>query len=154
MTSLSTFIRRSFFDKYKNLALAGEMFDGRFLPLLRQYKISQSANYFEEVEILVKGAQHTGQVVIFLDPDTGVEPRGRATDKHVRLSDIRRLACLRRSKDKMIVYQHARLMRKPTWIEDSMSRIAKADWFEAFSMRNHYDPNCASDVCFSVIEKP
>ena len=144
---------KAFFDKYKNLELAGEMFAGRFRTLLREYRARDSDAYFDEVKTLIIATQPSGKVVIFADPDTGVEPRGRATDKHIRLSDVHRIARLLRNGDKLIIYQHAPIMRRPTWIQDSMDRILAENWSGSFRLRHHFDLPCASDVFFLVLER-
>jgi hypothetical protein len=144
---------RAFFERYKNLELAGEMFVGRFRSLLREYEKKDAVSYFDDAEKITQKAKIDGHVVIFIDPDTGIEPIGKTTEKHVRLSDLFSLATLLREKDKLIVYQHAPRIRKPTWFQDSINRVLNEKGCRGFRVRHHYDPSVASDVFFLVIER-
>jgi hypothetical protein len=144
---------RSFFDRYKDLDLVRTMFDGRYLSILSEYRIAASDSYFCEAIKLVKDAQAERTVTVFIDPDTGIEPKGRASDKHVRLVDLQKLSNLLKVGDKLIVYQHAPIMRRPSWIDDSAKRLTEQPWFGDLRLRHHYDRVCASDVCFLVVEK-
>jgi len=142
---------KAFFERYKDLALVGELFPNRFYPFLRSYEQTQRDSYFTEASDLIKSAQSQGAVVIFIDPDTGIEPHRSANSRHLRLNDLKFMASLLRAPDKLIVYQHA--WRKPSWIDDSVEHITAQSWSSDYVIRAHYDKLCAWDVCFLIIER-
>jgi hypothetical protein len=144
---------KSFFDTYKNLGLVGEMFNGRFLALLSDYRKAERIEYFERAESLITQSQAKGTSAIFIDPDTGIEPPSGGVSKHICIADLKRLAGRLRSGDKLIVYQHAPIMRKKSWIEDITDRIAEQEWTRGLRVIPHHDPDCASDVCFLKFER-
>jgi hypothetical protein len=144
---------KGFFDTYKDLGLVGEMFKGRFLALLNDYRKAERIEYFERAEGLITQSQAKGPAIIFIDPDTGIEPPSGGHSKHVCIADLKRLAGLLRSGDKLIVYQHAPIMRKKSWIDDIIDRMTEQEWTTDLRITPHHDPECASDVCFLKFER-
>jgi hypothetical protein len=144
---------RKFFDQYKDLGLVEKLFDGRFFSLLSEYQKAKRILYFDGAESLIKQGQEQGHVVVFVDPDTGIEPRSGGDNKHLSIADLERLAKLMRNGDKVIVYQHAPIMRSKTWINDVIDRLGEYAWTKDFALDSHYDETCASDVCFIKVER-
>ena len=143
----------SFFDRYKNLDLVRELFQDRYRSVSTQYYKSLHESYFDEVMLMIRQAQLGNPVLVFVDPDTGIEPVSSGSNKHVRLADLRRVSEVLRPGDKLVVYQHAPIMRKPNWIDSAMLRLSGQPWLADFRLRSHYDQACASDVCFLVVER-
>jgi hypothetical protein len=145
---------KAFFEKYKDLGLPRDLFDGRFRSLLTNYDVGQSTEYFNEAERIVRVAQSEGAIVIFVDPDTGIEPRkSNATNKHISLSDLRRLVGLLRHDDKLIVYQHAPRNRSDGWSKGIVNRLEDHQWPTQVRISSKDIHPCASDVCFIKIER-
>jgi hypothetical protein len=142
-----------FFDKSKDLGLVREMFSEHFLALLDGYGKAQRHEYFDQAESLIKEGQSMDRVVIFIDPDTGIEPPSGGDSRHICLADLRRLCDLLRSGDKLIVYQHAPIMRKKTWIEDGLGRILDGEWTRSYRVTSYHNTDCASEVCFLKFER-
>ncbi len=85
--------------------------------------------YFDDVcRLLDRDASGTPRVV-FLDPDTGMEPR-RSSAKHVHVRDASLKAVWRsmRSDDILVVYQHAPLSKKDRLDRREKSSICQCDW--------------------------
>jgi hypothetical protein len=145
---------KAFFEKYKDLGLPQELFDGRFRSLLTNYETGQNTKYFDEAERIVRLAQCEGAIVIFVDPDTGVQPRkGKATDKHIGLSDLQRLVGLLRHNDKLILYQHSPRNRTDGWIQGYVDRLKDYQWPTQVRISSNDVHPCASDVCFLKFER-
>jgi hypothetical protein len=71
------------------------------------------------------GAWKSGRGVVFLDPDTGLQPEyGACKPEHVRSPDVSRIWNHLRSGDVLVLYQHAN--RKKDWREEKRKQFAKA----------------------------
>ncbi len=144
---------KAFFDEYKNLDLVRKMFSGRYTSVLSDYHVGTARAYFAEAVDRITELQTKGSVLIFIDPDTGIQPVKRPSSKHVLYSDLHRVCRALQKRDELIVYQHAPRMKRASWIDDCSIRLSNQPWFEPFDLETHYDPKCASDACFLVIQK-
>lgn len=90
-----------------------DVFDETFDPKNR-------AAYQQRV-IEVLAANHNGAVLLFLDPDTGLQPT-RASAEHVAREEVR--ACWQQlaAGDWLALYQHAR--HDKTWLEDVQRELS------------------------------
>jgi hypothetical protein len=89
--------------------------------------------------------------VVFLDPDTGMEPsRSSAKHAHVRDASLKAVWQSMRIHDTLVVYQHAPLSKKDGWIAERKAQFANAVGVEPPSV----DSRPKLDVCFYWSTKP
>ena len=112
-------------------------------------------DYKRDVLTLVKRISFGPPCIIFLDPDTGLEPQdSRPNLKHVRESDLEKIWKEMRGNDVLVFYQHApRVAKDTTWIE------AKHWQFESALGLSNGDAKVARgevapDVVFFFARKP
>jgi hypothetical protein len=145
---------QSFFDSRKRLDQFGELFPGRFEVFVHEgdYSWHIADDYFRSAVTRIEELPRDRNLLVFIDPDTGIEPKSGAKDEHLRERDLQSVWRALRPKDKLIVYQHAarnsdwqdRLRRRAsTILELEYSRISKP----------YCDSRLSGDVCFLVLEK-
>jgi len=139
------------FDKRKDLSQFGDLFPNRYSLFEfdgEEYSKSVADRYFESVVEKLKEIQREHRVLVFIDPDTGIEPASGAKDEHLRWKDIRLVWGTLRCEDKLIIYQHA--PREKDWIQRLKERTARELGIKAVA-----EPYCnqelAKDVCFLVL---
>ena len=62
--------------------------------------------------------------IIFLDPDTGLEPRGTPSPKHVLASEVKKIWMTLSPGDVLVLYQHQ--IREAEWIQSKKRQFEKA----------------------------
>jgi len=144
------------FDQRKDLKQFAELFRGDFSVLEfqdREYSKRDAEGYFRLVIEELRRLQRSHHVLVFIDPDTGIEPESGAKNEHLRNEDLRSVWKALNSGDKLIVYQHA--SRTPGWKERHLNRAAEILETEFAPDKHLYsDETLAKDVCFLVLEKP
>jgi len=65
----------------------------------------------------------TARKVVFLDPDTGIEPK-KANERHVKVSEIRLVWRHLKQGDWLVLYQHA--LRNKDWRKECERRLVEA----------------------------
>ncbi len=88
--------------------------------------------------------------LVFLDPDTGIEP-GTPGPEHVTADEISRIFAVMKSRDVLVLYQHAR--RTKTWLDDTSTDFAEAVAVDPRSIVTLRSPQ-VSDVAFFAATKP
>lgn len=142
---------RDFFSRKKHLAQFGELFPGRFQMIEGQYSAATAAEYFDLVHHNIRQLKTSGPIVIFLDPDTGIQPLTRFDSKHVRLEDMRKIWHPLSHGDALIVYQHA--YRKIGWRQQVTSRLKEERAFADADIQSFCNADVAKDVCFFALTK-
>jgi hypothetical protein len=147
---------QSHFDQRKNLNQFGELFQSRFSVFDfqgREYSGTAADEYFQSVVRELQKHQQLQKVLVFIDPDTGIEPQGGANNEHLRTEDLLSLWGALRPGDRLIVYQHA--SHSTGWKENLLKRAAEILKMELTEAENlYFDERLARDVCFVVLEKP
>lgn len=72
----------------------------------------------------VKGALRPNSLV-FLDPDTGIEPRSRRSERHVLLREIADLHLAMDASSALMIYQHIPHVQRPPFLHDVLQRIVQ-----------------------------
>lgn len=101
-------------------------------------------------KLMNKLSKEKDQIILFLDPDTGIAPNNDAKFKHVRHSEIEKVYNSLKPNDILVFYQHAR--RVNGW-----KKITK-DKFEgavntANEIKTYYSEDIAKDVVFFVVNR-
>lgn len=109
------------------------------------------SNYLQTVLQRIRlRAQFPG--IVFLDPDTGLEPRV-AGPEHVLESEIAEIWRALRSGDVMAFYQHQTNRNGTPWIEPKKAQFERALGVRQGSVKVARAPRIARDVAFYYIEK-
>jgi hypothetical protein len=142
-----------FFDKHKDFQAISELFNGRFTYFSESYDIENSDQYFKGLANLIKEVQQHSKVLVFLDPDTGVEPeKSTPGSKHLRKRDICLVCKQLRVGEKLVVYQHA--SRMENWQNIWTKRLEPwADEMGTTLSEPYYEEKTAKDVCFFIFTK-
>jgi hypothetical protein len=102
-------------------------------------------------------ARGAGPGIVFLDPDTGIEPQsGRFGPTHVREAEIRMIWEALRAGDLLVIYQHEDNKAGREWRHRKMSQFANA--VSKLSVRfeqvkQAYAPGVARDVALFFVAK-
>ncbi len=141
------------FDRQKELDQFAGLFPGRFAVFKsphEEYSTRIASSYFLHAARELKAVQLSHSVLVFIDPDTGVEPAGGAKDEHLRIADLRMTWNALQVGDRLIVYQHA--SRSTDWRRRLKNRVAECLNIEIAS-EPYFNTELAKDVCFLVLEK-
>jgi hypothetical protein len=91
--------------------------------------------------------------IVFLDPDTGLEPQGKAGPQHVlesELSDIWENLLL---DDLLVLYQHQTNRNRVPWVEAKKTQFEEALNVVQGSAKIAQAPEVAPDVAFFYVKK-
>lgn len=91
--------------------------------------------------------------VIFLDPDTGLEPRGKATLKHVLVSEVREIWKTLSPGDVLVLYQHQTNRNGSEWIQPKRRQFEKALGIGQGKSKVGRAEGIAKDVAFLFAQK-
>jgi hypothetical protein len=90
--------------------------------------------------------------IVFLDPDTGLEPRF-AGPEHVLEQELAEIWEVLRSEDIMVFYQHQTNRSGTPWIEPKKAQFERALGVRKGISKLARAPGVAPDVAFFYIEK-
>jgi hypothetical protein len=86
--------------------------------------------------------------IVFLDPDTGLEPRGKASLDHVLSSEARAIWKAMKHGDVFALYQHQTNRAGQPWIEPKQGQLAEALGIPMEQVKVAGGPAIAQDVAF------
>ena len=96
-------------------------------------------------------AQRPG--VVFLDPDTGLEPAGVAGPQHVLDAEVEKIWAVLSPGDIIVFYQHQTNRNGMPWIEPKKLQLEQALHVRKGAAKLAWAPGIATDVAFFYIEK-
>ena len=114
------------------------------LVLDTPFSSSDRSGYLQQ--ILVQIGSLPRPAIVFLDPDTGLEPNGKAGPQHVRQNELRAIWDALRHDDVLVFYQHSK--RSHSWIEDRQAQFEKTLGLESNGSKVAQGKELASDVAF------
>jgi len=86
--------------------------------------------------------------VLFLDPDTGLQPQ-RCRSEHTTIEEVQALWPVLKAGEWLVLYQHAR--HTPNWRESVANELSSlCDNMKAYIIRSN---DVGKDVAFICIEK-
>lgn len=94
----------------------------------------------------------SGCQIVFLDPDTGIEPEGKAKWTHVKGSELQHVYNALTPGDIIVFYQHER-QRVTDWREITKKQFAAALNIDTERVRTYRCDSMAHDVVFFVVSK-
>ena len=141
-----------FFDKLKSFDALSELFPAGFAHLPDTYEVKHASTYFDRLQELIDTTQKQSEVLVFLDPDTGVEPESRPKDEHLRKQDIIRICNLLRPNEKLVLYQHA--SREGGWQRNCFDKLTHlANDTQTVLSEPFHEARTCKDVCFFTFTK-
>ncbi|MBM3254023.1 MAG: hypothetical protein FJZ16_07215 [Candidatus Omnitrophica bacterium] len=115
-------------------------------------KFKDRNSYWESVKSKLAEYSHE-KLIVFLDPDTGLEPEiARPSLKHVLRLDVKKIweGEALKSGDLLVFYQHS--FRDKEWVEKTQKALKKATQ-ASFKIARGEGPAIAKDVVFFYLQK-
>ena len=110
------------FSDLRNIEKLGESTGIEIVVLDRVFDSIRRREYIREVIQILR--QHSASPkIVFLDPDTGIEP-ARAKAEHVTMEDVKEIWEVLSTRDWLAVYQHA--SRRGDWLEIGKQKFRQA----------------------------
>lgn len=91
--------------------------------------------------------------IVFLDPDTGLEPR-KPDFKHVLNEEVKAIWNALKRGDIFVFYQHQTNRAGRPWIEAKRNQLAAALGVNSSAIRAANSPDIANDVVFLFAQRP
>jgi len=135
------------FSSLRNIEMLGESIGIEIIVLDQVFDPAKRQVYIGEI-IQNLDRHKPGPKLVFLDPDTGIEP-GTAKAEHVSREDIRQIWAKLEPHDWLAVYQHA--SRKKGWLKASQHRFEQACKVKAATV--FQGPELAGDVAIFAAQK-
>jgi hypothetical protein len=108
--------------------------------------------YLDAVKSLIASFSEE-RCIVFLDPDTGLEPNGKASPKHVLNCELHAIWETLPKEWLMVLYQHQTKKNGEPWIEPKRAQVAKAIDIPLASVKIASGPEVANDVVFFFATK-
>lgn len=109
-------------------------------------------SYLDAVRSLIASFSEE-RCIVFLDPDTGLEPNGTADQKHVLNRELHAIWEALPKEWLLVFYQHQTNRNGEPWIEPKRAQVAKAIGIPLASVRVASGPKVANDVVFFFATK-
>jgi hypothetical protein len=97
---------------------------------------------------------YSEKCVIFLDPDTGLEPPRNPSKNHVLNSEAKTIWDAMKSGNVYVFYQHKTNKSNKPWIEPKQRQLENSLGLPKNSIKIAHGSNIASDVVFFYARKP
>ena len=108
--------------------------------------------YREAVTSLLRAFDRE-RCLVFLDPDTGLEPAGAAGFEHVLDQEVADLWEETKENDTLVFYQHQTNRGGQPWIEPKRQQLAEALGIATHDIRVAHGQQIAHDVVFFFVQK-
>ncbi|MFH1921052.1 MAG: hypothetical protein ABIP48_14375 [Planctomycetota bacterium] len=92
--------------------------------------------------------------LVFLDPDTGLEPQNNPGLEHVLDAEARQVWDSMKTDDVLVFYQHQTNRAGQPWMDPKRIQLAEALGVDQHRVRVGYAPEIARDVAFFYMKKP
>jgi hypothetical protein len=116
------------------------VFDAPFLK-------SNRTDYHEAVSLFIR-AHKDDRAIVFLDPDTGLEPNGKADYKHVLNREVRSVWDSLPKDWLLVFYQHQTNRAGEPWVEPKREQFSLALGLTKNQVKIAQGPEIARDVTF------
>lgn len=122
------------------------VFDSPFQKRSRQSYLNSAIKHIESYS--------EERCIVFLDPDTGLEPKGKANHTHVTNQEISSFWAAIKHNWVLVFYQHQNNKNGDPWIEPKRIQFAAAANIPLELVRLAYSPKLANDAVFFFALKP
>jgi len=124
--------------------------DNRIRILDEPFNQRSRQEYTNRVCESIRQRSSLGRKLVFLDPDTGLQPE-RCEAEHVSRDELKKIWETLSNGDLLVFYQHH--FRKPDWIEIRRGELAECCQLDISSVEYWTATNIAKDVVFFFVEK-
>jgi len=135
---------RRFFREDRMKSIIKIMPDRIVVPSWNTYEDSARKSYFGKVHALLAQVNSETRRVVFVDPDTGMEPEGTPSSKHIRVSSLAEIWGWLRKDDVLVIYQHAPQDRRKDWVTAKAQQVSEALGVPPSDVQRRQE----LDVCF------
>ena len=137
-------------DHFRNIRNAEKINSDVKVSILCEEFINRKK--YVEVAVHFVRSYSNERCIVFLDPDTGLEPQ-TPTLKHVLASEVWAIWKEIKEADILVFYQHQTNRRGEPWIETKRRELARAIEVSTESIKVAHAPLIARDVAFYFIKK-
>lgn len=109
--------------------------------------------YLQSVCTKIQTRKHQPSI-IFLDPDTGLQPAGKAGLEHVLCTELLEIWNCLKCGDILVFYQHRTNRKGTEWIGPKKEQFERSLVVEPGAAKVASAPKIANDVAFFYLEKP
>jgi hypothetical protein len=138
----------SFFRDIRHIKQLGSKCGITLKVVGEEFTHPERLKYSTLVVQYLKGCK--GSLLLFLDPDTGLEPQ-KPNEKHVSLKELQNAWANLHVGDFMVLYQHAR--REKNWCKNVKDQVSKACGVDVDNVDVAYSEDIGRNVAFFCIEK-
>jgi len=110
------------FSDLRDIERLGRATGRRIVVIDESFQERQRREYVKHV--IDKLKQHPRPMLLFLDPDTGIQPDERAGVKHATTTDVREFWGSLQHHEVLAVYQHA--TRRGGWLHEKLDQLRSA----------------------------
>lgn len=110
--------------------------------------------YLTGINKFIKENSKKQRCIVFLDPDTGLEPRTRRNHKHVLGNELKKIWDELPPKWIIAFYQHKTTKKREEWIEPKRKQFSEAINIPLNAVKVAYGFRIANDVVFFFAVKP
>ncbi|MCE5226997.1 MAG: hypothetical protein LLG05_14225 [Porphyromonadaceae bacterium] len=134
-----------FFRNVHNVTSLGREIGVSVAVISKEFDANHRQSYICEVKTTVEQVEHP--LALFLDPDTGLQPK-KCHPEHTAITDIQQLWPALEARDWLVLYQHAR--HTHTWRESVADQLSSLCGVKATVVRSD---DVGKDVVFICAQK-
>ena len=116
------------------------------------FKNNDRPGYLRDVSKYLSQYQKE-KLIVFLDPDTGLWPETKYSDKHVLEEEAKKIFGALKPGDVFVFYQHQTNRRGEEWIGPKKNQLAKAIGLSVDMVKLADGPKIASDAAVFYVQK-
>ena len=116
-------------------------------------EINEGREDYHQVVLCKLQARKKFPGIVFLDPDTGLEPPSRPGLQHVRAADLEEIWRAMQPRDVLVLYQHQTNRNGRRWIKPKRTQFEHALKINQGSSKLARATKIASDVAFIFAQK-
>ena len=135
-----------FFRNIHHAKSLGPKFGISINIIASEFKSDQRNEYLKEIKSEIRRLKRP--LLLFLDPDTGLQPN-KCKPEHTSIDEIKKLWPILQSKEWLVLYQHAR--RTSDWIKSIADQLSFLCNNEAVHVARSED--VGKDVAFLCVQK-
>ena len=123
----------------------------------KKEEVKHRHNYLlSAIELL--GSYRKEKLIVFLDPDTGLQPeqtksKTRPKLEHVLEEEVKKIWDALKPEDVFVLYQHQTNRNGKSWIEPKKIQLANAIGLSGNAVKLAHGPEVAKDVVFFYAQK-
>lgn len=139
----------SYFRNIRNICLKEST-----VPIEVFDMIFKNRQVYTQAVVKYLSASYKEKLIVFLDPDTGLQPeKTRHKLEHVLEAEVREIFGALKPGDVFLFYQHQTNRKGQEWINPKKNQLAKAIGLSTKDIKCAYGPKIAKDVVLFYVQK-